>query len=78
MFPLLYFFAKGGGRSGTEPVRAYILAYFIAVACISIGEGIGGGDFVASCPRISFSYETHGYKTSVFVVIILYFVLFSL
>ena len=38
VFPYLVFFAKGGGRTGTEPIRAYILTFFIAVACIAIGE----------------------------------------
>ena len=38
VFPLIHVFAKGGGRSGTEPVRAYILTYLIALACIAIGK----------------------------------------
>ena len=37
VFPYIVFFAKGGGRTGTEPIRAYILTFFIAVACIAIG-----------------------------------------
>ena len=38
VFPYIVFFAKGGGRTGTEPIRAYILTFFIAVACIAIGR----------------------------------------
>ena len=38
VFPLIHFFAKGGGRSGTEPIRGYFLTLFIAIACIAIGE----------------------------------------
>lgn len=37
VFPYIVIFAKGGGRTGTEPIRAYILTFFIAVACIAIG-----------------------------------------
>ena len=37
IFPYIVFFAKGGGRSGTEPIRAYFLTFLIAVACIAIG-----------------------------------------
>ena len=38
VFPLIYFFAKGGGRSGTEPIRGYFLTLIIAIGCIAIGE----------------------------------------
>lgn len=38
IFPLIFIFAKGGGRSGTEPIRAYLLTYVIALACIAIGN----------------------------------------
>ena len=38
IFPFIHFFAKGGGRSGTEPIRGYLLTYVIAVAVIAIGE----------------------------------------
>ena len=38
VFPYIVFFAKGGGRTGTEPIRAYILTFFIAVAGIAIGK----------------------------------------
>ena len=37
IFPYIVFFAKGGGRSGTEPIRAYFLTFLIAVACVAIG-----------------------------------------
>ncbi len=38
IFPFIHIFAKGGGRSGTEPVRAYFLAFFIGVGFILIGK----------------------------------------
>lgn len=38
VFPLIHFFAKGGGRSGTEPIRGYILTLVIAIGCIAIGK----------------------------------------
>ncbi|XP_064390223.1 solute carrier family 12 member 3-like isoform X2 [Halichondria panicea] len=38
IFPFIHIFAKGGGRSGTEPVRAYFLAFFIGVGFILIGS----------------------------------------
>ena len=38
IFPFIEIFAKGGGRSGTEPVRGYFLTFIIAVACIAIGK----------------------------------------
>ncbi|XP_038076964.1 solute carrier family 12 member 2-like isoform X1 [Patiria miniata] len=37
IFPKIEFFAVGTG-AGDEPRRAYILAFFIAAACIAIGE----------------------------------------
>ena len=37
VFPYIVFFAKGGGRTGTEPIRAYVLTFVIALACIAIG-----------------------------------------
>ena len=38
VFPLIHFFAKGGGRSGTEPIRGYFLTLVIAIGCIAIGK----------------------------------------
>ncbi len=38
IFPFIHIFAKGGGRSGTEPIRAYFLAFFIGVAFILVGK----------------------------------------
>lgn len=34
IFPYIGFFAKGQGRTGTEPIRGYILTYVIAAGCI--------------------------------------------
>jgi len=39
IFPYIEFFAKGSGRSGTEPIRGYLLTYVIAAGCIvSLGK----------------------------------------
>ena len=39
IFPYIEFFAKGQGRTGTEPIRGYILTYLIAAGCIvSLGK----------------------------------------
>lgn len=37
LFPYIHIFAKGYGKSG-EPRRSYLLAYFIAMFCILIGQ----------------------------------------
>ena len=37
IFPYISFFAKVGGRSGTEPIRGYFLAFGIAIIFILIG-----------------------------------------
>ncbi len=36
LFPFLYFFAKGYGKN-QEPLRAYVLTFIIALACVLIG-----------------------------------------
>ena len=38
LFPYIHFFAKGGGRSGIEPIRGYFLTFVIAVVFILIGQ----------------------------------------
>jgi solute carrier family 12 sodium/potassium/chloride transporter 2 len=38
IFPYISFFGKGGGRSGTEPIRGYFLAFAIAIIFILIGN----------------------------------------
>lgn len=39
IFPYIAFFGKGQGRTGTEPIRGYILTYVIAAGCIvSLGK----------------------------------------
>ena len=37
LFPGIYVFAKGYGKS-EEPLRAYVLAFIIALGCICIGK----------------------------------------
>ncbi|XP_065836983.1 solute carrier family 12 member 2-like isoform X2 [Oscarella lobularis] len=38
IFPYIHFFAKAGGRSGTEPVRGYLLTFVVAIAFVLIGK----------------------------------------
>ncbi|RWS07511.1 solute carrier family 12 member 3-like protein [Dinothrombium tinctorium] len=37
LFPYIYWFARGYGKSN-EPRRAYLLAFFISIACVLIGK----------------------------------------
>ncbi|RWS15025.1 solute carrier family 12 member 3-like protein [Dinothrombium tinctorium] len=37
LFPYIYWFARGYGKSN-EPRRAYLLAFFISLACVAIGK----------------------------------------
>ncbi|XP_065911797.1 solute carrier family 12 member 2-like [Dysidea avara] len=48
IFPYIGFFAKGQGRTGTEPIRGYLLTYVIAAGCI-----VSLGDLNAIAPIIS-------------------------
>ena len=38
LFPYIQVFATGGGRSGHEPIRGYILTFVVALGFIVIGE----------------------------------------
>ena len=40
IFPYIHVFAKGGGRSGQEPIRGYVLTFIVAIGFVLIGETI--------------------------------------
>jgi solute carrier family 12 sodium/potassium/chloride transporter 2 len=38
IFPYIHMFAKGGGRTGQEPIRGYLLTFIIAIGFVLIGK----------------------------------------